>query len=75
MAALQPVDDISRAEAIAEIGRRVNEQTAAFRAQAQQTTGLNDQTRAILAEFRNEVAAAGTALRTEVSGYKAIAED
>ena len=65
MAALQPVDYITRAEAIAEIGRLVNEQSSAFNAASQQTTGPNGQTRALLAELREEVRVASTELRAE----------
>ena len=75
MAGTQPIDYISRVEAITEIARLVNAQTAAFHAQAQQTTDLNDQTCQLIAEFRSEVTAAGTELRTETLGYKATADE
>ena len=75
MSGAQAVNYISRAEGVSEFARLVNAQTAAFQAQAQQTTDLNNETRQLLADFRTEVTEAGTELRTETLGYKATAEE
>ena len=75
MSGTQAVNYISRAEAISEIACLVNAQTAAFQAQAHQTIDLNNETRQLLADFRSEVAEAGTELFAETLGYKATADE